>query len=345
MSRYTTEYRFILENEEWTDERLGLADFPIFDESYRSGLVAKIKSHFMFDEIGSETPARHAQRVKNKLFNIMPYYNQLYESCLIQINPMLTMDYNVKLDSRLTEILNAIRNSTNDKTGNGTVDTVSHEDSSVNKVGTTENDNESNSVVVESDDLSNGDTGITTKHHAEIGVDGERDGYNKTTTTEDFNVVSDTPEGFVATKAIGNSTYANTASKDENTVDTSGYDTVNKNYNHDNYDYDTKDNTGVSNSIKNNLTNSNDTGSGEYGEINTNVKDGTVNVTSQDIIQDIVNAIEESVKNAETDALTHYAGYNNKTMSQMLQEWRETFLNIDMMILEELEPLFIGVLN
>lgn len=93
MSKYTTEIRWIIEQTtndspnpvprgaqypKAVYEKLGLADFPIYDESYRYTLSDKIINHYYVREIGFETVALFAWYMKQKMWEIMPYYNKLY---------------------------------------------------------------------------------------------------------------------------------------------------------------------------------------------------------------------------------------------------------------------------
>ena len=48
-------------------------------------------------------------------------------------------------------------------------------------------------------------------------------------------------------------------------------------------------------------------------------------------------------KNNFENYLENVLGWNGKSPSKLLQEFRETFLNIDMMIIEELSDLFFGL--
>jgi len=107
MSNYTTELRKI-------DERLiddTLSHYEIFSEEYRSTLNSKIKNHFWFNEIGHETVDIFLFQLKVKMNEIMPYYNQMYESELIKRDPFLT----VKMTSK------------NSNTGSTTTSTESSE--------------------------------------------------------------------------------------------------------------------------------------------------------------------------------------------------------------------------
>lgn len=115
MSRYTTELRFILDNYR---SRMGLDEYPIFNESYRSHLNDLIINTFYFDEIGQETPARFCMMFKNKMNLIMPEYNKLY-AALDGINPLfnifVTTDRTTVMD-KVLDIWNERKNNTKDTT-------------------------------------------------------------------------------------------------------------------------------------------------------------------------------------------------------------------------------------
>lgn len=103
MSKYTTEVRFICENSAGLSESEGADnidsildkcwnkvfnfDFPIFDENYRQVLCRKILKHYYTREIAHETVGRWKLALNAKLNEIMPYYNQLYKSELLEFNP------------------------------------------------------------------------------------------------------------------------------------------------------------------------------------------------------------------------------------------------------------------
>lgn len=108
MSKYTTEVRFICENYAELDESVGYSkideviskalpklfdfEFPIFDETYRSVLETKIIKHFYTREIGAESVGLWKHWLCTRLNEIMPYYNQLYKSAVIDFNPLYDMD-------------------------------------------------------------------------------------------------------------------------------------------------------------------------------------------------------------------------------------------------------------
>lgn len=125
MSKYTTEVRFICENAAGLDESVGYSDidtildasrdsifdfdFPIFDENYRASLENKILLHYYTREIGAESVGLWKLWLRTRLNEIMPYYNLLYESALIEFNPMYDVD--------LTTDYQKVDNGTNNDTG------------------------------------------------------------------------------------------------------------------------------------------------------------------------------------------------------------------------------------
>lgn len=110
MSKYTTELRFICEKYSGLDESKGYDnidtvinnarthifdfDYPIFDNAYKPVLEKKILTHYYTREICEETVGLWKLRLKAKLNEIMPYYNKLYESELLEFNPLYDADYN-----------------------------------------------------------------------------------------------------------------------------------------------------------------------------------------------------------------------------------------------------------
>lgn len=91
MSTYTMQLRKLLQQ----GFDLGLQNYPIFLESYRETLNAKILNHFYFREIGYETPAQFKFCLNRKMNEIMPTYNKLVTS-LNGIKNILSTEYNIE---------------------------------------------------------------------------------------------------------------------------------------------------------------------------------------------------------------------------------------------------------
>lgn len=108
MSKYTTEVRFVCEMYAGLTESTGLSGvdnvieqarskvfdfaYPIFDEAYRSVLESKILKHFYTREIGAETVGLWKLWLNTRMNEIMPYYNKLYKSELLDFNPLYDVD-------------------------------------------------------------------------------------------------------------------------------------------------------------------------------------------------------------------------------------------------------------
>ena len=137
MSKYTTEVRFICENSAGLSESEGANnvdsildkcwnkvfnfDFPIFDENYRQVLCKKILKHYYTREIAHETVGRWKLALNAKLNEIMPYYNQLYKSELLEFNPFYDVDLTRGREGSGT----SNRTSNNTETNSGTSKNVS----------------------------------------------------------------------------------------------------------------------------------------------------------------------------------------------------------------------------
>ncbi len=113
MSKYTTTIKNMLDN----DYDLGLKEYPIFDENYRNTLNKKILYHYYEDEIAFETAGLFKFYLNNKLNEIMPYYNNLYNA-----EKELLKDTFSNFD--FEETYNSIINGTNNTTNNGTSNTT-----------------------------------------------------------------------------------------------------------------------------------------------------------------------------------------------------------------------------
>jgi hypothetical protein len=97
-------------------------NYPIFDEKYRPVLERKILKHFYMREIGFETVGLFKMKLNNKMNEIMPYYNKLYESELFEYNPLEDTNIKTERDRNGTRVENEgrknVRNEENSSTNN-----------------------------------------------------------------------------------------------------------------------------------------------------------------------------------------------------------------------------------
>lgn len=112
MSKYTTELRFLCESLTGHTESVGYADarqviqeaapiifdfdYPIFDNAYKLTLETKIIRHYYTREISEETYGLWKLRLEDRMKIIMPYYNELYNSTLLEFNPLWDVDLTTK---------------------------------------------------------------------------------------------------------------------------------------------------------------------------------------------------------------------------------------------------------
>ena len=206
MSKYTTEVRFICETEAGLSDSVGYNDvdtvissarskifdfsYPIWDNAYKSVLETKILRHYYTREIGFETVGLWKLKMATKLQEIMPYYNKLYETTVLNFNPLydvnLVTEHKGKGTNTGTDVLNNSGGVTKTTTGG-------YEDTPNKTVTTTYNTTDTGS-------LSGSDVTSTD------GTNTKRDRY------------SDTPQG--ALTGIENDNYLTNARKITEEMDT-----------------------------------------------------------------------------------------------------------------------------
>ena len=241
MSKYTTELRFICESKAGLSDSVGFNqiddvisnswnkifdNFPIFDESYRSVLCSKILKHYYTREISAETVGLWQLWLNTRMGEIMPYYNKLYESALLEFDPFKDTNY------------------TRNHGGTFTGDTVR---------------NGRSDVSVDNSVTSNG-------------------------TSNSKNLFSDTPQGAITN--IENESY---------------------------------------------LTNA------------TLIKDTDTNTTNTDGNSTAQNTETTGITNTDNWIETIVGKQSTVSYSKLLQEFRDTFLNIDVMIINDLGDLFMNL--
>lgn len=313
MAKYTVELNSLIN----ANFNLGLTDYPLFDEAYRAELNTKIKDHFRFREIGFETPALFTFYLNRTLREVMPLYNQYYNSAKLEYNPLFNMEY--------SDVYTGKNIGTNGSTVVSTItDITSGSDDVLTDV--TDHKTGTNSTLADSATHLEG-TGTTTNNLAK----NETKTIDSTDTTDDtkWDTYSDTPQGLLA--GIDANQYLSNARKiaDTKTVGT----------------------------IANNGAVITDTGT--VGVIST--EDGTANSGTTDTIDETyikdgeVHGTNSSNRDIDkTDTLTgekeenkDYTrimnGITGVSGSELLLKYRQTFLNIDMMVISELNSLFMTI--
>lgn len=104
MAKYTITIKTLIDN----NFDFQLTSYPIFDENYRQTLNNNILNHFYENEIGFETPSLFRFYLKQKLNEIMPYYNELYKT---QSEILKNITNNVNLTETFTRKTNTVSQS------------------------------------------------------------------------------------------------------------------------------------------------------------------------------------------------------------------------------------------
>ena len=119
MANYTLELRQIAESK---NVKVFDFEYPFYSEEHRAEFENKFINYYFFNEIGVETIGRFKHNLKTKLYEIMPYYIQLYET------ELKAKDINFLLNKDLKESFIREVNNTNNMIGD-----------SLNKVNGTDN--------------------------------------------------------------------------------------------------------------------------------------------------------------------------------------------------------------
>ena len=371
----STGFAGITEAIEGSVEQIFAFDWPIFDESYRIPLEVKILRHFYTREIGEETFGLWQLRLCDRLNVIMPYYNKLYESELIKFNPMwdvdLTTEHEKANDGYNNNNVNGVVNETdsNDRTlnKNEVTDGLSDTDYIGNKKNVSNVDqNESvdrDSIV----DTSN--VGIWDSQTYRSNIANGLSETESTKKNKNVNRYSDTPQGNVnigsldinnpstsptdgnvdSESVFGNGYLTNVTIVDDKTNREGIEKTQNTNDSSEEgktiQDWTKQDKTkGKSDRVLSGLQEENANEHNTTKVNNSNVVDG-VEVENIAGTKNVTNNTTSIGKNFSTeDFIQRVTGKRGGlTYSKMLEEFRKTFLNIDRMILNELDSLFIGL--
>lgn len=346
MSKYTTEVRFYCETLAGKVESTGYNginevldicvdpdnpnrvfnfEYPCFDPEYKPALEKKILRHYYTREISEETVGLWKLRLEDRMNMIMPYYNKLYESELIQFDPMREVDITT----------------TSTTVNDGTTDLTEARESG-HQTNVEESENIGNSRVYSTDNelTSQRDSNGVQSASGESTEDSKTTG-NSTTGNVSWQLYSDTPQGgidhvngYPIEPGSGTTTpdpllqYLTQAQK--NTSDTTTAETGTEK----NTQSTTTETTNATQDAYSENEQKNETDNFTEDRTNNRQTNGTANEqhTSSNVIS-----------NTE-DYIQHVVGKNSATsLSRLLNEFRKTFLNIDQMIIDELQDLFFGL--
>lgn len=279
MSKYTTEIRFICEQQSGLEDSVGYNDvgnviansrakifdfdYPCFDNSYKPSLETKILMHYYTREISEETYGLWKLRLRARLNEIMPYYNKLYQSELIEFNPLwdtdMTIDRKINVDNTHEDETN--RDDITKRTGND----------------------------------------LSTMGGSDTNSSATNDKLNT------WDLYSDTPQGSI--KGIQ-------GAEDSPSLGDNGYLT--------NARHTIGDTSGSTSS-----------GTTNYGRTNRIDYNNNIDYDGK--------TVSDGTYQTDTDWLEKITGYRGRSPVDSIMKLRESFLNIDMMVIRELADLFFNL--
>lgn len=359
LSKFTTEVRYICETADGLVNSEGYKrvddilkdvhskifdfDYPIFDEAYRPTLECNILRHYYTREIGAETVGLWKLWLDARMNEIMPYYNELYKTTLLDFNPLWDVDYT--------------------RSGDRTVDTTTKNTGTIRDAGVAGKRSTTGRDISERDTgtITSADTGTDTMlktgtdTHGKTGTEADAktgtdsDTKNSALKNTRWDLYSDTPQGGIS--GITGDSNGN------------GYTDVNDNYYLTNARKITDDGTGSTESTTKgyastvtttfNTTDQETRNMTDTRTLNTlNTKTLGTTKTTDDDISYTESSDSDKTRTLNTtekgDNLTNYletiqGKRGRDSYSKMIMEYRQLFLNIDKMIIEELSDLFFGL--
>lgn len=350
MSTYTTQLRYICEQYAGRTESADYRDtpaviaaarpkifdfpYPLYDPTYKAALETKIINHYYFREIGEETAAQFKFQLARTMNEIMPFYNDLYKSADIEFNPLYDVDYykdHAGSDNRQKH---------SSETGLGTTRTTENGTTSdtTEFTGTTETTTEgSRSTEIDSTNtrtlnLTDTDTVNLTDTKTNNTTD------TKTYNTKDTVRRSDTPQGGLT--GIEANTYLSEATITDKTgteaIARTGTETTAKT------GTDTVTHTGTDTAVLDETQEATESSSATQESESTTTESGTSSKTGQTVSNDEKTG-SENIDGTDKYLDHVYGKMGGVSYSEMLMKYRESLINIDMMIINDLEVCFMNI--
>ena len=371
MSKYTTEVRYICEVEAGLVHSEGYLrtadiiekarpkvfdfDYPIFDTEYKPVLETKILKHFYTREIGLETYGLWKLKLDTKLNEIMPFYNQLYADGLTNINPFLTVNMSKSYEKQgdTTNKENTlIENSENTQSTQLQTDKMTGTVQDAKSETGTRTDNLSETTSgTRTDNLSEANNRTITPNTTTTATDSGTEGVSKTSALKNtrYDLYSDTPQGGLT--GVNSETYLTNARKttDDGTGSTASDTTtfgkvVTTRATGTETDNTTKTNTGT----QQNSGSKTNTGTQQNSVSGTTTRTHNTTDTLNNSINGSKTGLNNIGKNGSVNSLENYIeklkGRNgNIDLFDIADKIRNCILNIDVMIIEDLDCLFMGL--
>lgn len=367
MARYTTEVRTVCEHYAGLDEmasgshvnevieaaREKVFDFwfPMFDESYRSVIETKILRHYYTREIGFETVGLWKLKLETRLNEVMPYFNQLYESTLLEFNPFYDVDLTVTHEGSGTDDMGQTHKSSDAVDGKTVSDTSNVRNGTTVVDGKSKTDASGTNVETPNITVGTGNTEASESTNKET-VGRQHDATNASDDT--WKLYSETPQqtlaGIQGRTVVAGSTAANVPGSDgkyyylttaEEDVADHVTDTVRDERVNINATNGTVTNSGSTRTTGDTTTTDESTSTVKTDGTTTVTDNATGNVTGTTSSTSTRNS--DTVKQAVSTEqyVTRTVGKRGgANYAKLLKDYRTTMLNIDVEVIESLSDLF-----
>ena len=331
-------------------------DYPIFNENYRSEFETKFIRYFYNKEIGFETESLFKFELETWLQINMPYYNQLFESELLEYDPLTNIAMQFDQDLKQDTTLDTTKDSQEDSTSNSvTQSSFEHDTQRDTETNTLTNRTQNTKTDTTTDVTGHSNTDTTQDSTTTTKTDStsNSDTHTESDTTQDsFNrkIASDTPDNRLHLSSNDGSGVIEYANDITETMDKSTGNTTT--------DTNTSDTTKSNTNTIDKTTSNSQTDTTEKTDTHSN-QDTTENTTSNSVTDDTTKqkGWDHSETNAKGQIIGNIVGhdvgnklenlYNERygkdgtiTYQQMIQELRGTFLRIERQIFKEMSELF-----
>ena len=354
-------------------------DFPMFSEEYRVALEKKILRHYYMREIGAETFGLWQLQLCDKLNEIMPYYNQLYTSQLLEVEPLINQLTSVS-SSNSTDVNDTSSLEARNDVGGTNSESSSGSDVYGHNIATSDGSSGSSSTEVHGVDTgsnsvirtpnltvsdSSSQTTVDTNNNTQISE--QLESGSDTVKYSDWGIESDTPQGALTNLVpsgldiedsigvpVGGTLYASkidesthtearTANSGKSQVTDDGGRTSNVSGGTVSKTVGTEQTDGSDTKRSDSTTTGSQLSQRNVSELHSGSDTHDVSRTGSHTESRVVNEGRSHRSNQSSLGSVLTRGLSGVSQSKLLQEWRETFLNIDKLIIDELECLFIGL--
>lgn len=313
-------------------------DYEIFDSAYKPVLETKIIKHYYLRRLCVADYDKWKLFIENVMNEIMPYYNQFYKAETMEINPL----YNFKINVTHTDSGGDTLQSTTDSNKNSTENISSTNEKNENVERNIKNEgtftsettsNRNKDITNESSTSNKSDTsaGTTTQNESNTAR-------NTTDTLSSVNKFSDTPQGRLSDVKSGD--YLTDARVIDDNKSTDETNTAKGKELVTGKTVNVSSGTDSGSSSEKNQDNGSEKGNNSNSEIGTITRTANNTITGTNISGEIGNISKSEELTTNRQYVEEVLGIKDKSQSELLIKYRESFINIDMMIIKELGQIF-----